>query len=164
MQQPMAVEIVAAVILLLSVWNGWQQGILMKVYHIVRFILRLILSLILLPLILPALPESVTARQGVAFLAAWIIASIVIGMIAKLLHVVEKLPVVSTLNKAGGAVLGLVLGVAVLWILLLLIGAFQDNGWCGQIADMVKKSSWLMKLNDSNPLAQLIKGYGFPSL
>ena len=78
----------------------------MKVYHIVRFILRLILSLILLPLILPALPESVTARQGVAFLAAWIIASIVIGMIAKLLHVVEKLPVVSTLNKAGGAVLG----------------------------------------------------------
>ena len=51
-----------------------------------------------------------------------------------------------------------------LWILLLLIGAFQDNGWCGQIADMVKKSSWLMKLNDSNPLAQLIKGYGFPSL
>ena len=99
-----------------------------------------------------------------AFLAAWIIASIVIGMIAKFLHVVEKLPVVSTLNKAGGAVLGLVLGVAVLWILLLLIGAFQDNGWCGQIADMVKKSSWLMKLNDSNPLAQLIKGYGFPSL
>ena len=164
MQQPMAVEIVAAVILLLSVWNGWQQGLLMKVYHIVRFILRLILSLILLPLILPALPESVTARQGVAFRAAWIIASIVIGMIAKLLHVVEKLPVVSTLNKAGGAVLGLVLGVAVLWILLLLIGAFQDNGWCGQIADMVKKSSWLMKLNDSNPLAQLIKGYGFPSL
>ena len=159
MQQPMAVEIVAAVILLLSVWNGWQQGLLMKVYQIVRFILRLILSLILLPLILPALPESVTARQGVAFLAAWIIASIVIGMIAKLLHVV-----VSTLNKAGGAVLGLVLGVAVLWILLLLIGAFQDNGWCGQIADMVKKSSWLMKLNDSNPLTQLIKGYGFPSL
>lgn len=109
-------------------------------------------------------PKVITARQGVAFLAAWIIASIVIGMIAKLLHVVEKLPVVSTLNKAGGAVLGLVLGVAVLWILLLLIGAFQDNGWCGQIADMVKKSSWLMKLNDSNPLAQLIKGYGFPSL
>ena len=36
MQQPMAVEIVAAVILLLSVWNGWQQGLLMKVYHIVR--------------------------------------------------------------------------------------------------------------------------------
>ena len=35
MQQPMAVEIVAAVILLLSVWNGWQQGLLMKVYHIV---------------------------------------------------------------------------------------------------------------------------------
>ncbi|MEI3438552.1 MAG: CvpA family protein [Blautia sp.] len=136
----MAVEIVAAVILLLSVWNGWQQGLLMKVYHIVRFILRLILSLILLPLILPALPESVTARQGVAFLAAWIIASIVIGIRSPNFSMfVQKLPVVSTLNKAGGAVLGLVLGVAVLWILLLLIGAFQDNGWCGQIADMVKQ-------------------------
>ena len=157
-------ELVALIILLLCIWQGWYRGLIMKVYSLLRFVLLIVVTIILVPIIMPLFPSDLTGREGVSFVAALIMAAILLHIIAKVLKIVEKIPVVSTVNKLGGAALGAVMGIIIIWLILFLAGSFQENSWCRQIIAYIRESELLMSIYRFNPLAYIMKSFNFPTL
>lgn len=157
-------ELVALGIVALCAVQGGYQGLVMKVYSLVRLVLLLVVTIVLVPLILPLIPVSVTGREGIALVVALIVVAVALGVLADLLKIIDHIPVVSTVNKLGGALLGVVLGMLIVWVVLLLIGAFQDVEWCRQVSGYIRQSPILMEIQRFNPLPNIMKNFNFPIL
>jgi len=54
--------------------------------------------------------------NGIAMFIVFVLVLIVLSFIGNLLDIVSMLPVISTMNRAGGLAIGLAMGVAVAWI------------------------------------------------
>lgn len=155
-------ELIALAIILLSVFEGAARGLVLKVYSIVRFVLILVVTMILVPLILPMIPPTMAAREGIAFIVALIVAGVALSVVASLLKIIDHIPVVSTVNKIGGALVGLAMGLILVWVALLVIGAFQGEPWCQTVAGYVRQSPVLMMIQNFNPLPAILKNFNFP--
>lgn len=157
-------ELIALGIILLSAFEGAVRGLVLKVYSMVRFVLVLILAIILVPLIVRMIPSTVAVKEGVALAVAFVIAGIVVSIVAGLLKIIDHIPVVSTLNKIGGALIGGAMGVVFVWVVLLVIGAFQQEPWCQTVAGYVRQSPVLMTVQSYNPLPLILEKFDFPIL
>lgn len=157
-------ELIALAVVLLCMAEGASRGLVMKVYSLVRIILLLVVTIILTPLILPLFPTGYQGREGLSFFAALVITAIALHILADILKIVDHIPVVSTVNKLGGAVLGAVIGVLLVWVILLLIGAMQDVSWCQRASGAVRQSRLLMQLQQFNPLPKILENFGFSIL
>lgn len=157
-------ELIALGIILLSAFEGAVRGLVMKIYSMVRFVLVLVLSIILVPLILKMIPSTVAIKEGIAFAAAFVLSGIILSVVAGLLKIIDHIPVVSTLNKIGGALIGGAMGVIFVWVLLLVIGAFQTEPWCQTAAGYVRQSPVLMAVQSYNPLPVILEKFDFPVL
>ena len=60
------------------------------------------------------------------YVITFILLVVVLKLVSKLLRIVEKLPVIHSCNKLGGAVLGLLSGIAVVFVIL---WAAEQFGW-----------------------------------
>jgi hypothetical protein len=79
------------------------------------------------------------ALSGVAFILIFLVVGLLIHVIARsLTRVADSVPVISTLNRAGGLVVGLVFGLAGILIILLLAGFAAP--YLPAIAEQVAKS------------------------
>lgn len=157
-------ELVALGIILLSAFEGASRGLVLKVYSMARFVLVLVVTVILVPLILPMIPSTVAVKEGAAFVAAFAISGIALSVAASILKILDKIPVVSTVNKLGGALVGGAMGVIFVWVVLLIIGAFQEETWCQTVAGYVRQSPILMAVQSYNPLPAILKNFDFPIL
>lgn len=157
-------EIIAAVVVLVCVLDGAYRGLVMKVYSIVRLALLLVITTVLAPLILPMIPKDVVVREGAAFVVALLVTAIALGIVARVLKVIDHIPVVKEVNKAGGALLGLVFGMLLVWVALFVIGTFQEAEWCREAAGYVRQSDILMALQKCNPLPAILNNFDFPTL
>ena len=81
-----------------------------------------------------------------------------------MLKVIDHIPVVKEVNKAGGALLGLVFGMLLVWVALFVIGTFQEAEWCREAAGYVRQSDILMALQKCNPLPAILNNFDFPTL
>ena len=158
------VELVALALVVFCVWDGWQQGVAMKVYHIVKYIFRLIVVMIILPILLSVIPADMGGRIGITFFVSWIVAVIIVEIVAKILGIADKIAKPDRGQRMIGAVLGAVYGVAVLWFILLLLGSFDDMSGYSAVCDWIRKSPTLMAINKVNPLVYLMKMYEIPVL
>lgn len=157
-------DLAALVLVALCCWQGWNQGFLMRLYTLVRFLLLLVLTIVLVPLLLPILPDTVPGREGVIIVFAMVVAAVILHVVENLLKIMERLPLVSAVNKVGGAALGAVLGVVFVWVILLLIGSFQEAQWCQFLSGYVKQSHLLMELQKFNPLPYIMENFDIPTL
>ncbi len=155
-------ECIALGLVLLSVFDGAYKGLVLKIYSMVRFVLLLIVTMILVPLIMPLLPPDVTAKEGIAFLVGLAVSGVALSIVAKLLKIVDHVPVINTVNKIGGAALGLVCGLLLIWAVLLAIGAFQEVPWCRTVTGYIRQSPVLMMIQTYNPLPAILKNFNFP--
>lgn len=153
------VEIIALLIIFCCAVEGYTKGLLMKVYSLVRFVLMLVITIILVPIILPIIPVGVEGSVGIAFVLALIVSAIALGIVAAVLKIVDHIPVVNEVNKLGGAVLGMALGVIIVWILLFGVAAFQNIEWCRMVSGCVKESRILLMLEKYNPLLHIMEQF-----
>lgn len=100
-------DIILAVFFLLAVIRGWYIGLVMRVAHLAVVIVSVAVAYALAHMI------GVMPLFGIFF----IIAVVILNQVVKVVKLVEWIPVVGTLNKAGGAVLGFVLAFVVCYIL-----------------------------------------------
>lgn len=157
-------EIIALVILLLCVLDGLHRGLVMQVFSLVRIVLILVLTVVLVPLILPMITEENAARNGIAYIAALVVALVAVSVVAHLLRIVERIPVVKTVNRLGGGILGACIGIVLIWVALAVIGAFQDAEWCREIAACAKGSDILRTIQRFDPMMYVLKHFDFPSI
>ena len=155
-------ELIALSIIVICGLQGAYQGLVLKVYSLVRIVLLLVITLILCPLLLPVFPSGLLAREGIAFLTALIITAIALHILAKVLKIIDHIPVVNTVNKFGGAVLGLIIALLLVWTILFVIGAMQELEWCRRASSYISQSSVLMQFQAFNPLAKILENFEFP--
>ena len=154
--------IVLAAILICSTVMGGKRGLLLGLYGIVKNIVILIIAIGLAPVIAERLPGTMAASKGIGYSIAFIVSVFVFHFIGRLLRVVDDVPVISGINRIGGAVLGLVLGFLIAWSVLAVLGCLQEYTWCQTIVKSARDNTFVMWLQDVSPLPEILKGFGFP--
>ncbi len=143
-------ELVALCIVVACVVHGKNRGLLMEVYSLVKIILIIVGTFILSALILPYIPDYIPGRSGVSYSISVILATIIIAFLDHLLKLITKIPVLSTLDRVGGALIGIVIGIVLDWLAVVFIIKFSDMDWAKQAAAAIQQSpllSGLLKLN-----------------
>lgn len=90
-----------------------------------------------------------------SFIIVLIVSRLALGIISKSLNIVAKLPVISTLNKIGGAVVGGFKGIVVLYIVFLVL-FFVPGIFDGKVAENVSKSQIANKFYTENIIVDVL--------
>ena len=96
------------------------------------------------------------AIGAVSLIFTAVIISIVMNLLGGLLDGIFSLPVLSLINRTGGAVLGAVQGIFVVWIIFLIITLFWDSAWAKEAAMMIKENKITSILYENNILLYLL--------
>jgi uncharacterized membrane protein required for colicin V production len=112
----------------------------------VRLVVILLLTVLLMPIILPLIAEENLARVGGAYLLALVVSGLVVFLAARLLKLIDRIPVVKQINRLGGAVFGFCIGVVLVFLALTVIDAFQNVPWCCEVSACAKQSEILRPL------------------
>jgi len=91
-----------------------------------------------------------------AFIVVFIVVNIAIRILAVLLDIISKLPVLNTLNKTGGAVVGFLQGMLVIWILCIVLMAFSSTDIAKDIYAQINESKLLTYIYDNNLLLETV--------
>lgn len=84
------------------------------------------------------------------YVILFLIINIGLRVIGVVLDLFSKLPVIKEMNQLGGIVFGAVEGLAVVWIVLLVITAFATTAWGNSCFDMIADSRFLSALYANN--------------
>lgn len=93
-----------------------------------------------------------------SFLVTFVIVVILVKALMFAVNIIGELPVLGLLNHIGGAVLGLVLGLVIVWIGFLIMTLAYTTEAGSACFEMVEKSSILKFLYDTNPLLTRLLG------
>ncbi len=88
----------------------------------------------------------------------FVLACVILGVAGSLLDLVGRLPVISTLNRAGGLAVGLVMGLAVSWVGLLVLGVLFTTPAYGDVYAYAQGSFAARWLIDSGFMMELLTG------
>ena len=95
----------------------------------------------------------------VSFLVTFLLAIIIVKALMFAVHIIGELPVLGLVNHIGGAALGLVLAIVIIWIGFLVMTLAYTTAAGAACFEMMEQSPILRFLYDSNPL--LIRLLGF---
>ena len=59
----------------------------------------------------------------------FLLINVLVGLLGKVLGTIFSFPILSMMNRMGGAVLGGAKGICMVWIFFLIIAVFWDNAW-----------------------------------
>lgn len=142
--QPFILELIALAIIVVGIVAGAARGLLLTLYSLVKIILMIALAVVIYPVAKVVIPGNLGWEAGAAALIALLIAVVTLGLVARLLRLVDKIPVIHGLNKLGGAVLGGVLGALVVLVALIVICISRQAEWCREIYLGMEQSRLLM--------------------
>lgn len=133
-------DIILIILLLLGVIFGLKRGLILQLLHMIGFVVSFIVAYMYYADLAPKLtlwipypsidvnhpiqmffkdlPFDLVFYRAIAFVAIFIATRIVLSIIASIFDLVASLPVLSSLNRIGGAILGFV--EMYLYILILL--------------------------------------------
>ena len=103
-------DILTAIILLVAVLSGLATGLVVKLGQIVAVIGSYVIAAVL--------ASYVGLGREIVFVVAFIVLSLICRYLVQVLRLVDKLPVVGTLDKFGGAVVGFVVAFIVLYFVI----------------------------------------------
>ena len=94
--------------------------------------------------------------NAIAFVLLFVVTLILVRVIANVLDVVSKLPVINGINKIGGLFLGLLHGFVVLWILCLVLTIFSGTGIGEACFKAINESAFLSIIYNNNLLLYFV--------
>lgn len=92
-----------------------------------------------------------------AYISIFIIVRIVLFIVSRVIHVVEHLPVIKKLNKAGGALLSVVEAIGCIWLFFMLADVLSTTKFGITVRTMIWENELLRILYNINPLLFFIK-------
>lgn len=157
-------EVLLLAVMLCCILIGSNRGLMFSLYSMVKYIIIVAASIGMAPVIARKMPDTLVAGEGFGYIIALAISIIIFNIIGKLIRVVDSIPVVSGLNKLGGAVFGIISGFFVVWSVLAILGAFQDYEWCMGIVRSARGNDVVMWFQNCNPIPEIFKRFDFPVL
>jgi uncharacterized membrane protein required for colicin V production len=94
--------------------------------------------------------------NGIAFFIAFIITTILIKMILYAVDILTDLPVIGTVNRIGGLLLGGVQGILWIWIFFLIVALLYETSVGSMLMKTINDDTILKWLYDKDFLIQII--------
>lgn len=98
------------------------------------------------------------AVGAISLILTFILISLIMNVLCKILDDIFSLPVLSLVNRAGGAVLGVFQGIFVVWIIFLVITLFWDYAWAKNATMMIQENRITEYLYQNNLLLKFLSG------
>jgi len=92
----------------------------------------------------------------VAFLIILVILIVAFPIVIKALGIINKLPVIGGINRLAGGVLGLGIGLAVVWVVFIILTLMYDTSLGRECFENIESSAMLKALYDKNILMNYI--------
>lgn len=92
----------------------------------------------------------------IAFMIAWAAVTIIMRIVMAMIGVIGKIPVMGGVNKIAGAVVGLGIGLIIVWILFVLVTLLYNTAVGQACMEDIAASQILTKLYDGNILIKFI--------
>ena len=92
----------------------------------------------------------------IAFLVAWIAVTIIARVLMAVIGIIGKIPVIGGVNKIAGAVVGVGIGLIIVWILFILVTLLYNTAVGQACMQDIAASQILTKLYDGNILMKFI--------
>lgn len=93
---------------------------------------------------------------AISWMLAFIVISILMNLLCGVLDSIFSLPVLSLVNRAGGAALGVIQGIFIIWLLYLVITLFWDASWAQDAMEMIMENSITGYLYQHNILLEIL--------
>lgn len=106
--------------------------------------------------------EQVTAQMAdvilkrIAWILALILVGILLGILIHVLDLIARLPGINTINHMGGLIVGLLEGLAIVWVLFFAAALCQGSQWGSQMMDAIQNNDFLRFLYENNLIEQLV--------
>lgn len=94
---------------------------------------------------------------GISLFLTFLFASILMGLLGKILGAVFSFPILSMMNRIGGAVLGAAKGICVVWIFFLIISIFWNTVWAQNCYQLIRENPIISYLYDENIFLYFLK-------
>ena len=94
--------------------------------------------------------------QRLAWILSFTIILILLSVIIHMLDLITKLPVLKSINRLGGLIIGLLEGVIVVWLLFLVIVLCQNSDFGKEMMASIQQQPILKFLYDYNMIEQLV--------
>ncbi len=91
-----------------------------------------------------------------AFLAALILAILIVWLIGKITDVVNKIPVIKGINRFFGLFAGAFQGIIVIWLLFLLLSIFSATAFGSVLISYIEESPFLNILYNHNVVLEIL--------
>ena len=88
----------------------------------------------------------------------FLLINVLVGLLGKVLGTIFSFPILSMMNRMGGAVLGGAKGICMVWIFFLIIAVFWDNAWAQNCYYLIRENSIVSYLYDENIFLYFLKG------
>lgn len=88
--------------------------------------------------------------KAITFFVLIIIIYIIVRIVIFMLDFISKLPVINSINKSGGLVVGLLQGLLFVWIACLIVTAFGDKAWAQEVFAQINANPLLTFIYNNN--------------
>ena len=99
--------------------------------------------------------------NALAYLLSFILIWTALQLLLMALDVVTKLPILRGLNQLAGGALGIVYGVALVWIAFLLVTVLCNGNLGRTFFELIKENSFLLFLYNQNVIMKIVFGLIF---
>lgn len=146
----------------LGMFIGIGRGLIFGIYSIVKNFLIIAVAIGTAPTIVKQIPDTVVAKEGVAYLITFILSLIVFNIIGSFIKSVHDVPLLGGMDRFGGGIAGMIVGFLVAWSFLALLGCFQEYEWCREIIKASEQNQIVMWFQRCSPLNMALDMLGFP--
>lgn len=97
--------------------------------------------------------------NAASYVVVFIVLSIVLAVVSSVLNIISKLPVLKSLNRMAGAILGVVEGFVIVWLLFILISVLPGNEFMEKCNEDIQDNAVLTYLYDNNVIMNVVSDY-----
>ena len=97
--------------------------------------------------------------NALSFVLVFFAVSVIMKIIIRCLNLLSRLPVIHTMNKMGGLLVGLLKGMIILWILCIIITILSGTEQGGYLFAQINESLFLRYIYDHNYIMMFINGF-----
>lgn len=94
--------------------------------------------------------------NAISYLLVFIVVRLLIRLLAGVLNLIANLPVLHTINKAGGVIVGFIHSVFIVWILAIVLMVFAGTETGKQLYAYIEQSTLLSWIYNNNLILNLI--------
>lgn len=157
------IDLIIVLVLTLGGWNGYRTGLLRQLTRLFGTVIAYVFALWLRPYVAPVVrtwlplhtqnqsglltPWIGNIDNGIAFALVFIVSFFLLRYAAGLLDALFSLPVLSTVNRLAGLVVGLALAVVFVYVITLLLHYVNDPRLQLQL-----QNSTIVQWMDAKPL------------